>query len=326
MTNARSSWGVGLAALAVGVGGMWLAAGSAAASFPGTNGRIVYKWLGAHSFRGGPMETGIRTVDPRTRRVRVLRSCPLLTGPYAECVVSAPRSTPDGRTIAFPIDHLTPGFTGPPPQHRPALATVAPDGSGLAEEATSHAYAALAWSPTGDRLLVEMPTGVDEARHAVFLTERDGTVAAQLTPPGTRSPDWSTRGQIAFAGPAGEDCPPGCEEIFVTRVGGAPRRLTYRGGSNPSWSPHGTKLAFVRRGDVFIIRRDGRGLRRLTRRGGSSPAWSPDGKRIAFVRNGDLYVVRVRGGARRKLVDGAIDPNGFGEGPQVAAVDWVARP
>jgi WD40-like Beta Propeller Repeat len=76
----------------------------------------------------------------------------------------------------------------------------------------------------------------------------------------------------------------------VTRLGGKPRRLTYRGGSSPSWSPHGTKLAFVRarsrrgvvRRDIYVVRRDGRGLGRLTRRGGDSPSWSPDGRWIAF--------------------------------------------
>ena len=121
----------------------------------------------------------------------------------------------------------------------------------------------------------------------------------------------------------------------MTRLGGTPRRLTHRGGLSPSWSPHGTKLAFVRlsrseprgddRGDVYLVRRDGSGLRRLTRRGGYSPAWSPDGRWIAFIRDGDLYLVRTTGRRPRRLVD-ELGPDGYGLGPQVTSVDWQALP
>jgi dipeptidyl aminopeptidase/acylaminoacyl peptidase len=106
----------------------------------------------------------------------------------------------------------------------------------------------------------------------------------------TEAPDWSSTGRVAFGRYGDLYCRPDCENIWVTRLGGKPRRLTYRGGSSPSWSPHGTKLAFVRarsrrgvvRRDIYVVRRDGRGLGRLTRRGGDSPSWSPDGRWIAF--------------------------------------------
>ena len=71
------------------------------------------------------------------------------------------------------------------------------------------------------------------------------------------------------------------------------RRLTFRGGEAPGWSPHGSRLVFQRRvaprgfggaWQLFTLRSSGRGLRRLTRRGGQQPAWSPNGRRIAFVR------------------------------------------
>ena len=115
-----------------------------------------------------------------------------------------------------------------------------------------------------------------------------------------------------------------CEDIFITRLGGTPRRLTHRGGSSPSWSPHGYNLAFVRRDNVYIVRRNGRGLHRVTRRGASNPAWSPDGRWIAFIRNGDLYVIRPNGEDRRRVVHGAV--TALGEGPQVQSVDWQALP
>ena len=48
----------------------------ASASFPGRNGKIAYLWIGESAYRAGPTATSIRTVDPRTGVVRVLRDCP----------------------------------------------------------------------------------------------------------------------------------------------------------------------------------------------------------------------------------------------------------
>jgi TolB protein len=151
-----------------------------------------------------------------------------------------------------------------------------------------------------------------------------------VTPEATQAPDWSSTGQIAFSR-FRDPCPPGCGDIYLTRLDGRLRRLTYRGGYGPSWSPHGTKLAFVRgpiggQADIYLIGRDGRGLRRLTRRGGHSPAWSPDGKWIAFIREGDIHVVRTTGRGQRRLVD-ELGPDGeLTLGPQVTSVDWQPLP
>ena len=83
------------------------------------------------------------------------------------------------------------------------------------------------------------------------------------------------------------------------------RMLTTKAGDNgPAWSPHGRRLAFSRRGDLYAIGVDGKGLRRLTRGGGhdSDPAWSPGARRIAFVRNEDsLYVVNANGSSARRI-------------------------
>jgi TolB protein len=112
----------------------------------------------------------------------------------------------------------------------------------------------------------------------------------------------------------------------LMRLGGVPRQLTYRGGSSPSWSPNGRKVAFVRRNDIYLVRRSGRGLRRLTHRGGYAPAWSPDGRWIAFIRGGDLYIVRTDGRRLRRLVDEVGPDETYGLGPQVESLDWQALP
>jgi Tol biopolymer transport system component len=308
-------------------------AGSAWASFPGRNGSIVYQWRGDATFRGGPYATSVRTVRARGGLVRVIRDCPLLRGgptTYAPCSIGGPRVSPDGQRVAFSIIQIV--VNPPDPwQFQPAVGLVALNGTGLEEQTTEHVYGRVAWAPGGDQLLAERQAipGIPRAT-AVFLTSLNGTELGQVTPEFTGSPDWSSTGEIAFARWGTDpDCQFNCLDIWVTRLGEAPRRLTYRGGYSPSWSPHGTKLAFIRavrgRENVYLIGRDGHGLRRLTRRGGGAPCWSPDGKWVAFTRTGDLYVVRTDGTGRRRVVDGMSDPE-FGEGPQVTSIDWQALP
>jgi Tol biopolymer transport system component len=299
------------------------AAGSASASFPGRNGAIAYLWLGESAYRAGPTATSIRTVDPRTGRVRVLQDCPLRSGAlgtYTDCLVRAPSYAPHGSRLAFPITRNTPTPQGL--RSEPALATMAPDGTSFEEHGTQHDYLGVSWSPAGDRLLLEpFPEG-SPAGNAILLASLDGTELRQVTR--GQGADWSSRGQIAFDRYQAPGCVAVCVDVFITRLDGTPRRLTRRRGSSPSWSPHGTKLAFVRRGNIYIVRRNGGPLRRVTRRGGSNPAWSPDGGWIAFIRNGDLHVIRPNGEDRRRLVDGMVEPE-FGEGPQVISADWQAR-
>jgi Tol biopolymer transport system component len=301
------------------------AAGPASASFPGRNGAIVYGWLGDAAYRAGPFATSIRSFDPRSGLQRVLRDCPLqsdVRAPlHAECIVSVPRVSADGTRIAFATTQVTVPFPEPW-QHRPGIGLMAVDGTGLEEHHGEHTYGSLAWSPAGDRLLLSrrMEEGSSSSASSIYLAALDGTELGQVTPEDTGAPDWSSTGRIAFV--RGRD-------IWLTRLGGTPRRLTRRGGVSPSWSPHGSKLAFVRtvrgRQEVFMVERDGGDLRRLTRRGGYSPSWSPDGRWIAFVRAGSIYVVRANGGGVRRVVEGFSEPE-FGEGPQVLSTDWQAVP
>jgi Tol biopolymer transport system component len=107
--------------------------------------------------------------------------------------------------------------------------------------------------------------------------------------------------------------------LFVMSRGGVPRRLTYRGGADPSWSPRGRWIAFTRKHDLYLVDSRGGRARRLTWRGGDYPAWSPDGRKIAFWRwkphrtdefgyDGVpyLYVLDVRRGKARQVRDGGL--------------------
>jgi TolB protein len=306
-------------------------AAPAGASFPGRNGAIVYGWTDAQKYSASP--TSLRIVDPRTGRVRVLRDCPLRSGavmPYSDCFVQAPRYSPDGQRIAFASALIVPAPLGQPWDVRQGVGLMAWDGTSFEQHTSATGYWRLAWSPAGDRLLLQRERAAGFPNPpAIFLALVDGTELMQATPDWAQEPDWASTGEIAFGGFDDPSCFPTCGDIFATRLGGTPRRLTYRGGASPSWSPHGTKLAFVRSNrrqpDVYLVGRDGRGLRRLTRKGGYSPSWSPDGKWIAFVRDGDLYVVRTNGRGLRRLVNGTIDAE-YGLGPQVKSLDWRALP
>jgi Tol biopolymer transport system component len=46
---------------------------------------------------------------------------------------------------------------------------------------------------------------------------------------------------------------------------------------------------------------DGSGVRRIGRDDGEDPSWSPDGRRIVFVRGNDVYVMNADGTAERRL-------------------------
>jgi Tol biopolymer transport system component len=248
---------------------------------------------------------------------------------YSDCFVSMPRVSPDGHRIAYTMVRV--GVRYPDPwEFQPGLGLMASDGTGLEEHGTANTYGSLAWSPAGDRLLlVRQLVPGSLGGGAIFLSALDGTELAQVTPEWSGSPDWSSTGRIAYVRGTAPDCATRCLDIWTTRLGETPRRLTYRGGHSPSWSPHGTKLAFVRSVDdheeVYLVRRDGGRLRRLTYRGGSSPSWSPDGKWIAFIRDGDLHLIRTSGRGRRRLVDGMSDPQ-IGERPHVTSLDWQSLP
>lgn len=79
----------------------------------------------------------------------------------------------------------------------------------------------------------------------------------------------------------------------------------------PSWSPDGSKIAFVHNVvvngsgnyEIYVMNSDGSNQRQLTNNAGrdDQPAWSPDGKTIAFTRSGDgfseIWTMPATGGA-----------------------------
>lgn len=135
--------------------------------------------------------------------------------------------------------------------------------------------------------------------------------AALAVPAGATDP--GTNGKLVFDRPTKD----GANLFSVAADGSGLTRLTNRKGieGDSSWSPDGSKLAFVcaknpRRGpyEICVINADGSGFTRLTRHRGFSigAAWSPDGTKIVYATDAGgkvlrLYVMNADGSGQQRL-------------------------
>ncbi|HET9724723.1 MAG TPA: hypothetical protein VFR44_12905 [Actinomycetota bacterium] len=178
---------------------------------------------------------------------------------------------------------------------------------------------------------------------------------------------WNALGQGSGrrdAGPSGDEAVPGpiTSQIVFTTQG--PDDMTPRiavmepdgaylrvlgPGSEPAWSPDGSRIAFTRLIDdgstgIYVMNADGSGVARLTTNEqgmDEGPTWSPDGRLIVFSRSEfvtldpdpiasparrDLYAVALDGTEPTKLLGGSTDdfsPAWSPDGSTIAFVRMV---
>jgi Tol biopolymer transport system component len=231
------------------------------ASFPGDNGRIVFK-------RGGDIWIMNPDGSGQTQLTEGIAAFEPAVGP-------------EGRRIAFASGG--------------DIWTMNSDGSDLTNVTNSPVGERQpAWSPDGARIAFSRP-GQGENVFRIWVMNADGSNPIQLTSTssGDFDPDWSPDGtRIAFTrignssdiATVGPD-QPGSETPYVQSASFTEDHAT--------WSPDGTAIAFV------TNRRDGGGNEVYRQTGASGtptrvtqnpaddrdPSWSPDGTRIAFASN-----------------------------------------
>jgi Tol biopolymer transport system component len=284
---------VALAALAV----LVLPAG---ATYPGTNGEIIY----SKNLEPGP-ELGVHEIFKHDGADGAQ-----LSDTFPEAAINSDWS-PDGSRIAFDV--------GQDPDILPDIWIMNADGTGQTQLTVNDWWDAFpSWSPDEQWIVMESDGPNYPATQGIWQMNPDGTGLAQITtiPAGVAfdsepavSPDseWIafTRFRSTCKFPnRNRFVAAGCTSaIHLVRPDGTGlRRLTSWGhaSASPDWSPDGTKIAFHRcevckQGgslDVYVMNADGSRDRRLTKSppwtGGpfiasGNPVWSPDGTKIMFT-------------------------------------------
>ncbi|HYL55487.1 MAG TPA: hypothetical protein VEU73_07910 [Gemmatimonadales bacterium] len=180
-----------------------------------------------------------------------------------------PTWSPDGSKIAFSV--ATGGV--------PDLWVMAADGSGAVRLTQGVGFVGSpAWSPDGTKIAFDCQ--VDAANDDICVVNADGTGFARLTndPARDYGAAWERDGStLAFATTrfgAGA-----AEIVLMSSTGGAVTRIgAGLPGSEPTWSPDGSQLAFVRfdpfrQAFIFAAHTDGTNVITIT--SGDGPAWKP---------------------------------------------------
>ncbi len=176
------------------------------------------------------------------------------------------------------------------------------------------------WSPDGTHIVYrDSRRGINE-NDEIYVMDRDGSNRRNLSRATANdwSPAWSRDGAlIAFASQRNG------LSIWTMRPDGSKQRQVSAGPSDeyPTWSPDSKEIAFMRGGDIWVVRADGSDEHSLVTSVDADgwPAWSPDGERIGFVIGYEgsrrLALVKRNGKGLRELTHGQHDDMGVSWSP-----------
>jgi serine/threonine protein kinase len=160
------------------------------------------------------------------------------------------------------------------------------------------------FSPNGERIAFRStrePAGI-------YVMEASGE-NVRLVVAGCHHPSWSPDGNEIVCSTAGHDEAPTTRNVVASSLWianvatGDKRFLCENDAMQPSWSPHGDRIAFwfmppnAGRSDIATISRNGGAIEVITKDASTNwnPVWSPDGKFLYFAsdRSGNMSFWRV---------------------------------
>ena len=218
--------------------------------------------------------------------------------------------------IAFEGDRDTGGTGGSSAE----IITVSPDGTGMKQLTSNSSSGNPSFSPNGEKIAYAASYGA--GTRGIYVMNRSGTAKKALTDNNNLpeyGPAWSPDGtKIAFIRQERVSTPEGQSDVQVdvwvmNADGSEQKKLTddFNNEGAPTWSPEGTKIAFVDGPDIWTVKPDGSGRHNLTDTPNSyeeDPDFSPDGKKIAFASKGqynkpDIYTMQLDGSELTNVTD-----------------------
>jgi TolB protein len=202
--------------------------------------------------------------------------------PQADDIPMSPAWSPDGKWIAF--------IPGPP---RKGVWMMRANGSSLHRITIGKGVPQdPSWSPNGKRIAFADRQSPRSEKHDIYVIGTNGSGLRRLTSAvvDETAPAWGPYGEIVFAGG---------RNLWRMKPDGSGKRLLARGVGKVSWSPGGSRMAFIRAGDPWTMKRDGTDAKLVAdmERDRGSVAWSPDSRWLVTdsVDRGDLMLVRTDG-------------------------------
>jgi Tol biopolymer transport system component len=302
------------------------AASPAAATFPGTNGALVFSGLDpvGHTvqlYRVGPGGTGL------TR----------LTAPSGQVFNECPSWSADGRLIYF--DRLDRGTTNPAHIYRI-------DGAGgsrmLVDDETAPTHLCPTVNRSGTRIAaIEY---ANDGSEGVVSMNADGSdaqiVAAAAANQDNYSPHFAPSGsRILFNQVTWDGTNVQRSDLLIVDPPGRTQNITQNGSDlyiAPTWSPDGSTILAVRgaaQDEIVRMSASGSNIRMLVKVPGaslSSPTFSPDGSKIAYTQcvgdcgdpdlqgTGSIWVMNADGSGLRQILVGQGTTGVQPDGP----LDW----